>query len=330
MNAGSLVGFALAIVVVAWLIAGVLGGSHLLIRRWAARRGPATERSIALFALLVPPLVALAVVTPVAVGSVLAAGAAAADHCGAHDHHAHLCVVHGAGWIDQPAAVATLALVGGLAVVGVARLLWSAVGMRRLVRRLAATATTHDGVDDVRVVPTTRAFAFVAGFWRPRVYVGAGLWDRLAPASREALLAHERAHVAQRDPAWSVVVSVLAAWAPPGLGAAWQRRWHDATERLCDSRAAAATSVEAVANALVIAVRANRDDPRALGVTMGFMPRRGLDARVEALLARDPAVTAPAPALRLGGVALVIASAVVAASFIDPTHHALESLLGVF
>ena len=42
--------------------------------------------------------------------------------------------------------------------------------------------------------------AFTAGFWRPNVYVAASLPDILDLAQLEAVLAHEAAHVARRDP----------------------------------------------------------------------------------------------------------------------------------
>jgi Zn-dependent protease with chaperone function len=53
---------------------------------------------------------------------------------------------------------------------------------------------------DVRVVDGLPNPAFTAGFWRPRVYVSAALSDLLDPAQLDAVLAHEKAHVARRDP----------------------------------------------------------------------------------------------------------------------------------
>ena len=42
--------------------------------------------------------------------------------------------------------------------------------------------------------------AFTAGFWRPKVYVSASLSNALDVPQLEAVLAHEAAHVARRDP----------------------------------------------------------------------------------------------------------------------------------
>jgi hypothetical protein len=64
------------------------------------------------------------------------------------------------------------------------------------------TAAARVGLSlaDVRVVDGLPNPAFTAGFWRPRVYVAAKLPDRLDAPQLEAVLAHEQAHVARRDP----------------------------------------------------------------------------------------------------------------------------------
>src|SRR5262245_41878706 len=53
---------------------------------------------------------------------------------------------------------------------------------------------------DVRVVAGVPIPAFRTGWARPRVYIAADLGTRLSEAEVEAVLAHEAAHVARRDP----------------------------------------------------------------------------------------------------------------------------------
>lgn len=329
MTAASLVGFALALVVVAWLASVGLTGAVLVAQPWLRRCGPATERTATTLAIVMPPMIAVALVVPVVVDSVLAAGTAGADHCGIHDHHAHLCVVHGGAWADAPGAIVALALVGALVLGRLSRLAWAVFTMRRAVARLDASLPAKVAAAELRLVPTTHTFCFVAGVRHPRIYIGAGLWQRLDDEARAALLAHERAHIAQRDPAGSIALAALAAFAPPGLAAVLQRRWAAATERLCDARAVAATSVDAVARALMVTARAERD-PAPGDLALAFAPRADLADRVDAVLAEGPTGAAAAQTLSGAALGLLGGVALLAAAAIDPTHHALETLLGVF
>ncbi len=52
----------------------------------------------------------------------------------------------------------------------------------------------------IRVVEGLPNPAFTAGFWRPRIYVGESLAEVLDAPQLDAVLAHEGAHVARRDP----------------------------------------------------------------------------------------------------------------------------------
>lgn len=65
-----------------------------------------------------------------------------------------------------------------------------------------STAATAVGLDParLRIASGLPNPAFTIGWIRPRVYVAESVAARLAPAELEALLAHEGAHVARRDP----------------------------------------------------------------------------------------------------------------------------------
>ena len=65
--------------------------------------------------------------------------------------------------------------------------------------REAARAASIDP-EVVRVVEGLPNPAFTAGWVEPRIYVAAGLANHLSPRELAALLAHEGAHVARRDP----------------------------------------------------------------------------------------------------------------------------------
>ena len=58
-------------------------------------------------------------------------------------------------------------------------------------------------------VASDRPFAFCGGYWRPRVWVSAGLLARLDEEELAAVLRHEAHHLRQRDPLRLLVVRTL-------------------------------------------------------------------------------------------------------------------------
>lgn len=103
-----------------------------------------------------------------------------------------------------------------LLVCGIAFAAWDRArawyGLRESLRALEARMLQHGeplqcaarraglAVDRVRVVDGLPNPAFTAGLWRPDVYVAAALVHVLDARQLEAVLAHEAAHVARRDP----------------------------------------------------------------------------------------------------------------------------------
>lgn len=77
-----------------------------------------------------------------------------------------------------------------------------------LIARAAARAGLS--VDDVLVVPGLPNPAFTAGWWHPRVYVAAEIADVLDEEQVTAVLTHEAAHLARRDPLRLSVLRFLA------------------------------------------------------------------------------------------------------------------------
>ena len=77
-----------------------------------------------------------------------------------------------------------------------------------LIARAAAQAGLSRG--DVLVVSALPTPAFTAGWWHPRVYVAAEIADVLDEAQLTAVLMHEAAHLARRDPLRLSVLRFLA------------------------------------------------------------------------------------------------------------------------
>ncbi|MBN9689366.1 MAG: hypothetical protein J0M24_03930 [Verrucomicrobia bacterium] len=144
---------------------------------------------------------------------------------------------------------------------------------------------------NVRIWPTLRGPA-AYGIWRPTVALPQDFAERFPAAQREAMLAHELAHLAGRDPAWmtwSELTCAVLWWHP---GAWWVRRkLRSASEEVADAAASLVPDGPvALAESLVTLGRElSASDPvPALGVAgPGF--RSELGRRVTALL--EPSLT---------------------------------------
>jgi Zn-dependent protease with chaperone function len=333
MSAGSLVGFALVAVIVSWAASAALGAAATAGRRRLARRGPAAERAGASLALLLPPVLGLAVTAALALGKLWAA-TNGGDHCLTHPHHLHLCLVHGGAWAGEAWALALLAAAGTAFLARLAAASARHLRAGRSLRRLARVSRPlADDARDVVLAPSALPFAFTAGLLRPRVYVSSALWDRLDGRQREALLAHERAHLRRGDVRTRVALELAGLLGAPFVAERLLAQWSAATERWCDAEAAARVADPlVVAETLVRVARlgaAASGGARPAGALSFTACRDDLGARVEALLAWDGR-EGRSRALAWSTAAAVALAAAAAGAFAHPLHHVFESLLGSF
>lgn len=323
IDPGSLIGFGLALLVTTWISSAALCGAVLGTRRWLARLGPGVERAAAAGALTLAPFAGIALITALAAHSLSPASFGSIDHCSHHGHHPHLCLVHGGPWMDEVWAVMLLSMTGAVFAIRILRTMAGSWKTIRALARLRRAASTGPG--GVLIAPAERAFCFAGGVRRPRIYISTGAWNSLADDERRAVLAHERAHIAQSDLRRHVVLALAALLGAPRLSSRALALWRGATERLCDQRAAREVSPTAVASALVTMSRL------APGPSVGFSFGRaaGIVERVEALLADHPPSGHLAHRLAWAGWILLAGFAAASFLFADPLHHLLETLLGV-
>jgi beta-lactamase regulating signal transducer with metallopeptidase domain len=316
---GSLLGFALVFVTVGWMLSAIGGITLSWLCERLARVGPMVERRAAEAVAIVPVVLAAATVA-----TLVARSAIGTDHCEAHQHHAHLCLVHGAAWLDRVWVVATLA---GVCIVVVARVALLATAVFRGAHSIAQLRTLGSDLGEVCVVDSERGFCFVADRRRPTIFISTRAWTALSDAERRALVAHESTHVRQGDLRRRMVMELLFVFAAPLVAARVRTRWMTATERLCDARAVEETGEPAaVASAMVSLCRLNMSRP--IG-TFGLAPAADqLAERVRAVLAGGPTGDRAAVALWRAVVVAVFVLAGLAVLAAEPLHHALETLLG--
>ncbi|MFN0253391.1 MAG: M48 family metalloprotease [Kofleriaceae bacterium] len=315
MSAGSLLGFAVVFV----LVCGATSAAWALVLPRVVAARAAVERRAAWAAAAVPVVFGVAIV-----GILVAESLLGIDHCVQHDHHAHLCVEHGAAWLSYPYAVVLVAASATLVAVRASVLIGSLVRARVMASRLRRVgAVTRQMV----LVESDRVFCFVAGIVNPTIFVSTATRASLSTTEWNAMLAHETSHIANRDLLARFCLELLLLFSAPMVGLSIRERWESATERLRDADAGAKVGFDAVASALVRMASSVVRAPRAVAA---FLPSGDaiLSLRVEALLDKTP--TGEAEATRLSRAVLVATAASIVAvlAFAEPIHHALETLLG--
>lgn len=126
-------------------------------------------------------------------------------------------------------SLAVLGLTAGLVllawgVVVVGHLLYRGLrdlrAMRRFGRALADSkeSSVFAGGVETKVLLLADRVAFTAGLFRPRIYLGAGLVAALRPKETEAVVLHERHHLARYDPlrCWLVELALALPMFKPG------------------------------------------------------------------------------------------------------------------
>ncbi|MBM3274244.1 MAG: M56 family metallopeptidase [Candidatus Sericytochromatia bacterium] len=173
----------------------------------------------------------------------------------------------------------------------------------RLYDHVAAlSARLGVATPDLRIAPTAEPLACSLGGRKPAIVLSDGLLSRLDERETEGVLAHELAHLKQRDH----LVGFLIAWLRdslfyvPGAGEGWERFRQD-REIACDALAAAATG-----------------RPGALASALYKEAGEGAATRLSRLLG-------PAPATRAGrasvGYGILAAGAMMAIAALSPLWY---------
>lgn len=284
---------------------------------------PARRADFAFAAAVLPGAAAMVGTFAAALPSILAV-LGADDHCLQHLHHAHLCPVHSGELHTRILIVGALAL----ALSATALIVWIARTMRgaRFVRaaRAVGKLSTVDGIDVVALNGAPRLLHSV-GALRPLVVVSAALIDALSPSSREAVLAHEAAHVRRRDGLALWLISVLSVASPP-IFSAWARgKFIAAVDEAADEEAAVTVGPLAVATAIVEVARLRSCSPLD---GIGLAADGGsIEARVARLLTLNPRARSPLLlVILLAGVCAALATL----SLSESVHHAVETALFFF
>lgn len=197
-----------------WLVVGLVAAACLLPAAGSRiiRRGGTPKQMIAFS---IASLVAMTAAVIVGLGAIVDPGALPV-----RDLPVFLgrCIDAAGRILEHPVRQWPRIVAAVLLVTAVLRLLWSCVAtvrdarsLTRVVDAIGLHAPSVDGNDmDVLVVPADEPFAFTVGLRRRRIVVSEPVLTRLGLREREAVLAHERAHVQAWHAALLTVGAVLS------------------------------------------------------------------------------------------------------------------------
>jgi Zn-dependent protease with chaperone function len=324
VTAASLVAFSTVFVATSLGLSVLFLVSLFLGRPILRRLGPWVERRAATVALVLPPLLAFGLVLTLAASSAVALWRGT-DHCLAHAHHLHLCLVHGAAWVSQPWALCL--------VIAAATFVAARCSLSLSAHWVAQRAASHLRAigsplrERTYLVPSDDRFAFTAGLLSPTVVFSSAAWEILEPEQREAILAHELAHVAHGDIWRRAALGVAACFGAPYLVSRALRIWELAAERICDRHAAHAVDrPSTVASAMLALVRARPARFAPEGAV--FAAASHVTERIESVLREEPSGESHARRLLIVFAVVSALFAIACAVFAGPIHHTLETILG--
>jgi beta-lactamase regulating signal transducer with metallopeptidase domain len=204
-------------------------------------------------------------------------------------------------------------------------------GRRRVVtdaavlRRVQALAERLQLQRRVRVIEVRRLNGPIAfGLLRPTIGLPPGFGAQFDAAKQDAMLAHELAHLAARDPLWHLLADVATAalWWHPAVW--WMRRQlHAASEAAADEASVLVAEGPRILAECLVELGARLIQPRALGGLgiAGF--RSNLGRRVQRLMHLEAGVWRPPGRLRAAlikslGPMVVVVVAVFCTAWVAP------------
>jgi beta-lactamase regulating signal transducer with metallopeptidase domain len=162
------------------------------------------------------------------------------DHCQLHPGHPHLCWVHADLVGPSSALVWGVAAAAGLTLVSILRvgrslsLVSRTLNETRLTppRRSRRTEEENRDTDGFVSLPSEIPTAFVAGVFKPRIYLTSAAVGLLGREALRIVVTHEREHLRRRDPL-KLALLRFTAYLFPGFRRV-EEKWRVAAEIECD------------------------------------------------------------------------------------------------
>ncbi|HFX1916435.1 TPA: M56 family metallopeptidase [Pseudomonas aeruginosa] len=265
----------------------LIGACERPLRRALSGKAPSQRARVSWWMLVTPALAGITyAVMTIAMPSMFDDSARFAAACSAHaDTLLHLCVWHPSSNGQSAWLWGALALLAGYAAWLAARAaagLWRA---RRTLASLVRLSGRPGHPDKLRVLEVEQPMALACGVGRGHILLSTSLMRRLNPMQLRVVLAHEQAHIANRDVLNRLTAAVLSSIQLPGVRRRLLRDLELALEQRCDFAAAKEVGCPVTVAETIVTVEkifrqhAREQVPLTMAFFSDFVPER-----VEALL----------------------------------------------
>lgn len=322
---GTIASAVLVLVGASLLAALFVAALYAVMQRWIRGLPPTTRAGLLLALACAPAVVGLGLLILTLSPSLTHLLGLGADHCQAHGHHAHFCLVH------APLLVGTDLDRSILSTSGIAILLLGiGVSLRlrrvqRVVRVLRTTQVPGPMHQPYSVVDSPIAFALTAGLVRQAIYLSSRLLSELSPAELAVVVHHEQTHCRRRDALRLFIADLLSRLHLPPLRRCLLADLHLASEQACDEQAALTTGDRLrVAETILKVVRFSGPARPASDSLLPTVTGSDVQARVDALLRPTQTPSGKPRLSALLGMGLLSTFSYV---YADGLHHAVESAL---
>lgn len=296
--------------------------ASVLLAPRSSGMAPARRADVAFALAILPAIACLVVIAGAGAPSIMAMLGVATDHCAAHDHHPHLCILHPSALRPWVAAVGATSLV-----VFLHRLVSLTRGVlltASRLRHLEALGTRSEADFPIISVPGRPHLCHATGMLRRRVLVSREFSTVLSPSEMRAALAHEVAHLRRHDPAVLLLLAFASLFAVPAAMRFLSSRHGEAVEEACDAEAALVVADPTqVALALVKVAQLRQLRICSLAAVPAF-GEMALEQRVRRLLSDSAPAVSRSLALTIGTVG-VFASVCTIWLHGPDVHHAVET-----
>ncbi len=269
---------------------------YLSTRKFIARAGADSRVRILELLVVLPVLITVFVILKGYAPSMLTLLGMPQEHCISHcllggsGQHIHLCLITPPEFISNPAVLLLFTALVGVFFFNLYRILYELVQGRRLIVRLKQLAVYRPEERYYRI-QTDEILALSMGFFRPAVFVSAGLEARLSAKELALVLEHERTHARRRDLLRNLVMKFVGIFFIPVVLKRILADISLGSEQICDQQATRKVNSSLLVAETIIKVQKLVSSARRPAALASYFSENHIVSRVAALIDEQPVKT---------------------------------------
>ncbi len=311
----------------AFLAALVSQGVYLSTRKFIARASADGRVRILELLVILPVLITVFVIIKGFAPSMLTLLGMPQEHCISHcliggSDHIHLCLITPPEFISNPVILLLFTALVGVFFFNLYRIVYELIQGRRLIVQLKQLAVYIPGPNYYRI-ESDEILALSMGFFRPAVFVSAGLEARLSSRELALVLEHEYTHARRRDLLRNLLMKFVGIFFIPRILKQILADISLGSEQICDQQATKKVNSRfLVAETIVKVQRLVSETNRPTAALASYFSENHIASRVAALIDDQPVQAQKL--FSISAYFLIISAVVFFVAEQDAIHHLVE------